>query len=349
MSNCLIIGAYGGEHVGDAAILGGVIHKIQQLYQINSLDILSIRVHRTERWVDGLELKDKMRVRVLDLYDSGSLSGEYDYLVYAGGPIMDLPFQYSYFLKIINRIKKNGGKFIIEGVGYGPFKKKISKFLAKKLLQKADQITARTKEAMESITKINDNVELTRDPAFDYLEFLNKENIPKTDVTKVGINLRPLWDKYNFSSISKDEIEEKVILSIINTIEAASDKDNVVFYLVPLNSDQFGFSDLNILSRIKQQYLYNNKVILCENEFDPTSLYKLISTFDVFISMRFHGCIFGLANGYTHVVGLDYTIGKKGKVSEILSDRINSNCIGVEDLLSDENAITNSLHDIFKN
>ena len=39
----LIVGAYGGEHVGDSAILGGVISELNKKYGHAEYDVLSTR------------------------------------------------------------------------------------------------------------------------------------------------------------------------------------------------------------------------------------------------------------------------------------------------------------------
>ena len=68
----------------------------------------------------------------------------YDCLVLAGGPIMNIPLVLMNHLRVINLFKKVGKPFYIEGVGYGPLNTRLSKFLSKKIINKSDKISLRT-------------------------------------------------------------------------------------------------------------------------------------------------------------------------------------------------------------
>ena len=102
MNKILIIGMYGGEHVGDAAILGGVILRLQKKYNITAFDILSIRKDRTECWVENLDIPVKINVIS---HKEDIESTNYDKLVLAGGPIMNIPTILINHIKIINKFK----------------------------------------------------------------------------------------------------------------------------------------------------------------------------------------------------------------------------------------------------
>lgn len=56
INSAIVIGAYGGEHVGDAAILGGVLLRLKEKYGVTSAIIASSRPDRTQRWVSELSL-----------------------------------------------------------------------------------------------------------------------------------------------------------------------------------------------------------------------------------------------------------------------------------------------------
>ena len=118
--HALLIGAFGGEHVGDAAILGGVVQRLVNKYPLESITVASFRPDRTSMWAEMLDLPVKVEVVL-------STNGEIDkqlthaaYVVYAGGPLMELPAQLAKHLAVFSKAKKQGARLIVEGVGLGP-------------------------------------------------------------------------------------------------------------------------------------------------------------------------------------------------------------------------------------
>jgi len=83
----LIIGQYGGEHVGDSAILGGVISQ----YSSAQLTVASIRADRTEFWIAGLPTYYRQNVDTLTIFEALRRAKTYDKIIFGGGPIMWLP------------------------------------------------------------------------------------------------------------------------------------------------------------------------------------------------------------------------------------------------------------------
>lgn len=340
MKKALIIGAYGGEHVGDAAILGGVLFRLKRDFNLDDFNVLSFREDRTIFWSSNLTHLNDVNVEVYDLDDFISKRNfNYDYVIYAGGPIMELPLLLSKFIYLVNEVLKRNGKFIIEGCGYGPFKSKLGKYLASKLVSKASFVSARTSVAFDNFSRSNKNVVKSFDPAFDYLDLYGRMfPVKKRNGTKIiGVNLRPTWKKYILEdqNIEVSSIDDILVNYFILYIK---NNPNNIYHLVSLNSDQFGFSDLNLLSRIKHEFLYDDHVVLIEKELSIAQLCETLDLCDTFISMRFHGCIFGLARG-CKVVGLDYTLGGKGKVNELLEEFGNddSKVINISSLLREPN------------
>jgi polysaccharide pyruvyl transferase WcaK-like protein/MoaA/NifB/PqqE/SkfB family radical SAM enzyme len=322
----LIIGMYGGEHVGDAAILGGVILRLKERFKFTDIDVLSIRKERTECWVDNLDIP--ININVID-NKSNINPYNYDRLVLAGGPIMNIPTVLLNHIKVINKFKKTNRPFLIEGVGYGPLKTKLSKFLAKKIISKSDEISLRTKEDFQKVIKIRKNSIETYDPAFDYLKyhlkilkesndkFLNK--ILKDDKKICVINLRPS-DKTYTTNDGVEDSEEKMLNSIVNFIEKNSEDMRYVF--MPMNSDQFGFCDFEIAykleDKIKQRKLCADYKIW-ETETTINDCLLLLNKASLTISMRFHGCIFSLSTD-TPTIGIDYSTVEKGKVYNLFKN-----------------------------
>ena len=55
IKRALLIGMYGGEHVGDAAILGGVLFRLHNEFGTTHAELLSHRPDHTQRLLDGLQ------------------------------------------------------------------------------------------------------------------------------------------------------------------------------------------------------------------------------------------------------------------------------------------------------
>ena len=324
----LIIGMYGGEHVGDAAILGGVILRLQKTYNINDFDILSIRKDRTECWVENLNIP--VNINVIS-HKENIKSSNYDRLVLAGGPIMNIPTILINHIKIINKFKINNKPFLIEGVGYGPLNTIMSKFLAKKIINKSDNISLRTNEDFRKVNKFRNDCIETIDPAFDYLKYhlkiikksLDKflNNILKEEEKKICvINLRPLDKTYN-SGIDVSNVENKMLNSLVNFIDTYS--SNMKFVFMPMNSDQFGYCDLEIAykleNKIKEKKL-NVEYVIWETETIINDCLLLLKKASLTISMRFHACIFSLSTD-TPTIGIDYSTVEKGKVYNLFKNK----------------------------
>jgi polysaccharide pyruvyl transferase WcaK-like protein len=253
----------------------------------------------------------------------------YDMLVLAGGPIMNIPTILLNHIKNINKFKKINKSFLIEGVGYGPLNTKLSKFLSNKIIMKSDTISLRTKEDFEKVIKFRKDSIETYDPAFDYLKyhlkrlkeskdkFLNK--ILKDEKKICVINLRPS-DKTYTTKQGVEDSENKMINSLVNFIDKESKTFKFVF--MPMNSDQFGFCDLEIAYKLEKK-IREKKIDaeykIWETETTINDCLLLLNKASLTISMRFHGCIFSLSTN-TPTIGIDYSTVEKGKVYNLFKN-----------------------------
>lgn len=324
--NAHIIGAYGGEHVGDSAILGGVILRIINRHKsINSIIVYSKRADRTEFWVRGLDFDKKidLQVRSYSELDKIKVSTK-DKLIWAGGPIMEMPKDLFEHYKTISSFVKSGIAFEIIGCGWGPFKTKYSINKAHKILKAASYVEMRDNYELPVEYK------LSRDPAFDYLfhnanieekwswsrnkikEFIDKVKVDD-DQKLVLLNLRPIWNKYNKSKISSGELDTLIINEVFDTIKALPKNYTVIS--VPFNTDHYGFSDMEpalvLKDKCAKENINNYKVF--DRELDARDMKFFLQNFDMGICMRFHACIF-LRSQNIPVYGIDYTAGEIGKV-----------------------------------
>lgn len=339
-----IIGAYGGEHVGDSAILGGVITRLDQRYGSDTpYNIYSKRKDRTSFWVKGLNKDILKRCNVKEYKSLQSIqANKSDVLVWAGGPIMEMPLDLLSHLITIKAFLSKGLRFEIIGCGLGPFKTKFSKRLASKIIASAKYIEMRDKYP------INIEHKVKKDPAFDYL-FNNQEpekfyskNLSKSiefvDKIKsqgykkiVLLNLRPIWSKYNKSRISDEQLDSRVVDTFFNIIKGLP-KDTAVVS-VPFNTDHYGFSDMIPALRLKDLTERENlqNYFIFNRELNAREMISFLKNFDSGICMRFHACIF-MKGLNIPVYGIDYTAGEKGKVGGLFSSFQDTNISNILDI-----------------
>lgn len=349
----LILGAYGGEHVGDAGILGGVIIRSKQRYpNLKKVTVSTFRKDRTERWLNALDLP----VAVECLVDKEVINKhlQVDLIVYGGGPLMELPLHLLNHLYVATKSNLKKIPFSLEGVGVGPIKTKISRYLIGRLFDLSSYSRVRTRKAKSDVYEMyGKNVELETDPAFDYLatrSFLTKvskrelnsfeQMIDKKSAKKlVAINLRPLWSKYSFGrDINIENVEKKYITNLAKACKGISEKENVEFIFFAMNADQFGMSDFLTANKLKAQMIKEGVLLnIWKEEPGIDGLILLLNQVDCVISMRFHGCIFALSQRINNVISIDYQIGRDGKVSDIMDDKgCSENKFRVDELSSND-------------
>lgn len=347
-----IIGAYGGEHVGDSAILGGVISRaIKRHSDIKKVIVYSKRVDRTLFWISGLDFDFKINLEVENYLSLNNISvSKYDKLIWAGGPIMEMPIDLFEHYQTINSFVKRNIDFEIIGCGWGPFKTKYSLNKAKKILNKANFIEMRDRYELPVSYEIN------QDPAFDYLynykieykewswskskinEFFKKIIKDNKNTKFVLINLRPIWSKYNKSNIDNSAINSIVLDEIYEVIKRLPKNFTAIF--VPFNTDHYGFSDMGPAIKLKERCINSGltNFFVFDRELSLRDMLYFLQNFDLAICMRFHACIFAKSLGIP-VYGIDYTAGEIGKVGGLFktfNDKNWSNILKLksEDVLS---------------
>jgi MoaA/NifB/PqqE/SkfB family radical SAM enzyme/polysaccharide pyruvyl transferase WcaK-like protein len=326
-----IVGCYGGEHVGDGAILGGIISELSDR-GYRDIDVFSFRPARTTRWLESMQINKDASYRVksytlLNILRSAFNGRE---LIFGGGPIMDLPYLLSLHGVAVVSHKVFGNRVEFLRVGYGPFRNKAVKWFVDTLLCLGDDISLRTKIDLDTLEASCRQKALQKDDAA-FLYLSNKNYSLKTvnvsqlsydssSVRKrIGINLRPLWARYASTTQALDDlgkIEQSVIEELVGLIKYFPHYD---FELFAMNADTFGMSDFGPLLKLRQlSKSHNIKIMFHEFGVDELSLY--LKKFDLIIAMRLHACIFGIANG-VKTIGIDYGLGGNSKVYQLFDER----------------------------
>lgn len=340
-----IVGMYGGEHVGDAAILGGVILRTIHRYPgINNIVVFSFRKDRTECWVNNLtELPSNLTIKVCgDRNEFVEYIAKSDLLMWAGGPVMELPVVLSrnyYFIKFAQSV---GVPFEMEGVGYGPINTAFGKYITRRILNAASYISVRSEEDSRRLNKIkNFNNKVFQDPAFTYLSIVPDNT--KIDVAEknlieqlfvnvksnvIALNLRPLWNRYG----SNSEFDYDKFLDEIARAIGTLKETTVIFF--PMNADQFGFSDLDVAYSIRERLSSHCDFRIWEYEPTINGVITLLRRVDAAICMRFHAAIFALSQDIK-TIGLDYSLKGKGKVDALFENRADK-CLSILNFRAEE-------------
>ncbi len=351
INTVMLIGAYGGEHIGDAAILGGVLLRIHQRYGIKDAVLMTQRVNHTKHLIPMLNVPVNVTVEEYNWSQIRNAIGKVDAVVFAGGPLIDLPKQLIRHLYAVSLARRKNRPFIIEGIGPGPFVRRPSIITARKLVGMASYISLRTTDSAQHEIMKDTRATVGRCPAFDYLEsrHSNLDRMPTFENTEieelldntneriiVGINIRPIGHLYTAGADEEDaaaytrRIEDRFEQRFAEGLRAFHNSSAIkpCFIFFPMNSIQFGMSDLLSAYRIKryldilskdgkQQSPVDFRVWQADASLD--GVVDLIRKLDVAITMRFHATIFALSQ-HCKVIGVDYRIGKRDKIAELLDD-----------------------------
>ena len=353
----MIIGAYGGEHIGDTAILGGVLFRVHRRYGTARAIVMSQRPNHTRHLVSMLDTPVGLSVEISEQARARELMRQVDGVVYAGGPLMDLPKQLVRHLYAVSLARRAGKPFVAEGIGAGPFLLWASEWTARRIVRMAERISVRTTDDSKVRLVSDLSPEVGRDPAFDYLETRGHHLTRLADADRrwierlfedidgrlaIGLNLRPIRPVYTVgvpaaqraerTRLAEAQFEQQLAEGIQRFSEAAARPPCFVFY--PMNSIQFGESDLRSAYRVKR--LLGSSVDFRVWQADPglDGVIALLRRLDAVISMRFHATIFALSQGCP-TIGIDYRVGKRDKVAALLGDFGQSeNCGRVDEVTS---------------
>ena len=108
--------------------------------------------------------------------------------------------------------------------------------------------------------------------------------------------------------------------SLVHFLVTYSNRMKFVF--MPMNSDQFGFCDLEIAYKLEDKLKERNlniEYFIWETETSINDCLLLLKKASLTISMRFHGCIFSLSTN-TPTIGIDYSTIEKGKVFNLFKN-----------------------------
>lgn len=331
-----IIGMYGGEHVGDAAILGGVLLRTLSRYpSLKRVYVYSFRPDRTSCWISNLTLLTKSIV--IESVGKNSDFVEHlkdsQLLLWAGGPLMELPVVLSRNYYFIRKALSLGVRFEMEGIGYGPINSFYGKCITGKILSKAHYLTTRSERDFKNVVSPIKSKDYLYDPAFDYLRLLHNDlgidiaclkRIDKLFAGEhtgvIALNIRPLWGRYGNVEDFNSELFMDELVKLVCTL----DQNGLKTIFFPMNADRYGFSDLEVAYNLKDKLPKDSSFTIWETEPSINELVFFLRKVDVALCMRFHAVIFAKSQN-VQTIGIDYSLSGKGKVSTLFDNE--SDCI----------------------
>lgn len=343
LPSVVLIGAYGGDHIGDAAILGGVIQRLHARHGTVRAVLMSQRPSHSRHLASMLDVPVELRVDAYDPARVRSALAGADALVYAGGPLTDIPKQLVRHLYAASLARRQGKPFLVEGIGVGPFKRWPSEWVARRLVAMADHLSVRTAEDARQPQVRHRAPEIGRDPALDYLESRGTQSTRLPDADRawlerlladsdgrplVGVNTRPIEqlftegvppgaDRAAHTHSIEARFEEQLAQGLRRFHESCNPKPRFLFY--PMNAIQFGRSDLSSAWRIARRLAGDVDFRVWEGDASIDGVLGLLRRLDVVIAMRFHAAVYALSQRCP-VIGIDYRPGEKDKVSYLLDD-----------------------------
>jgi polysaccharide pyruvyl transferase WcaK-like protein len=281
----------------------------------------------------------------VEKYDQATIAehlARVDGVVFAGGPLMDLPKQLTKHLYTVSLARRLGKPFVVEGIGVGPFARRESEWVARRLVLMADRVAVRTNDDAEKRLVVDLQPVRGRDPAFDYLETRGEvltriaapdeawlERLlegPDEHVT-VGLNIRPIRHIFTTVSSGGDQSERTVDVEgrlfhelgagLRSFQERLGKPLRCVFF--PMNAIQFGMSDMRSAYRLGRELGSDIDYRVWEGDASLDGVLELLRRIDIVVAMRFHAVIFALSQARP-VVGIDYRVGKRDKVAAVLDD-----------------------------
>lgn len=317
----LITGWYGTETAGDKAILGEVVHFIQE--RSPSCEIMLTTLDRKISLQTNKELEGLKGVALVDM-DAGCNPRTVemaDAVIIGGGPLMQsdsMGFIRSMFREA-NRQKKAR---VIFGCGMGPFHTEEMVSLTAEILRLTTAGFFRDEESLEEALHLAPGAQFESacDPAMGFLQrnrpilYSGQEKTPPSVAALLRATTREFKAGFAQETIERDNLLKAG--SIARMLESACRLSGKKARLLAMNSHWMGGDD-RLFNRLVEVNFTDKNLVETERKYlTLTGLIRTLGGAESAVAMRYHGNLFCLALGIPFL-SIDYT-GKKGKVSNLL-------------------------------
>jgi polysaccharide pyruvyl transferase WcaK-like protein len=219
-------------------------------------------------------------------------------------------------------------------IGIGPFKRGISRVLARRIARQAAAISVRSEGDEQDSILAGIGVESGPDPAFDYLatrgdlSLLNQRRKQAVDALlegtkgrlRIGINLRPIRHLWSVKGEAHSRQSQQQLLDrVAEALMRFAQQRPVSFVFFPMNPTQYGYSDLFAAYEMQGRLPKDLDFRVWEADPDVDDILYLLRQLDGVIAMRLHAAIFAISQNLP-VIGIDYYPGQGGKVEQLFQD-----------------------------
>jgi polysaccharide pyruvyl transferase CsaB len=314
---CIWGGWYGSRNDGDNAILIGLAYALKK--KINNVQI-TVFSKNPEYIAEEYKVQAfSPHGQLLNILKS--LSKTDLFIIGGGTPLFEDFHQLLILTFYFVWAKLFRKRIMIYAISAQDFKKRLSKFLIKTLLNRVDLITVRDPETRKILEEIgvSKKIYLTADPAIllkpasskIVKEILTKEGILKMNKPLIGICPRYIshteHKRVYHPELTKENVMDfkKIIAKII---EHLSEFAEVVF--IPLHTE-YPDDDLRIIEEIMGITKNPIKIKLIKNQYKPHEVMGIIGAMDLLIGVRLHSLVFAAAT-YVPSVAISYGPKVKG-------------------------------------
>lgn len=295
----IISGYYGFQNIGDDALLMSIVNDLRKHKPDIKILILSKIPDDTalEYTVDSIS-----RVNLFRVFKAMRKSRSF---IYGGGNLLQDGTSTRSLLFYLGNVwlaKKMGLKVMFYANGIGPLKKRLSRLLAKKIMNKVDVITLREKLSYGELNNMGiskPKVLVTADSAFTVIG-------SAASSTRDILQTLGIVEGYNYVGFSlrkypgHEKLEHEAYEDVISRLaDHMAEEFGIVPVLIPMQHP----ADVPILENVSDRM--KNRSILIKDKLDVYDTYKIIGRMNMVIGMRLHALVFAAGAGVP-VLGLVY-------------------------------------------
>ena len=229
-----------------------------------------------------------------------------------------------------------GKKLVLLPQTYGPFKRNITRAMAKSILKRANTIYSRDRDSLEYVKSLlgsnteNGKVQFAPDVAFvlDSRKPTDFDASPLSKIsentTVVGFNISGLLFNGGYTQDNMFGLKTDYRTLIPAVVRMLLEDKDVMVLLVPHVFPPAGYeveSDPNACLKVYQQLkqIYPGRIFLVEGQYDQGEMKYIIGLCDFFIGSRMHSCIAALSRGIP-AIGLAYSKKFEGVFSSVSAE-----------------------------
>jgi len=319
---CIWGGWYGSRNAGDNAILIALVDAFK-----NTINNVQVTVFSS----NPKYIAEEYQVQAFSPHGQllnilKSLSKTDLFIIGGGTPLFEDFHQLrnlTFYFVLSKLFRKS---IMIYAISTQEFKKSLSKFLIKTLLNRVDLITVRDPETRRILKEIgvSKNIHLTADPAIllkpaslEIVEdILTKEGILKINKPLIGICPRYMSNTEHKRVYHPELTEENVInfkKTVAKIVDNLSEFAEVVF--IPLHME-YPDDDLIIIEDIMKITKNPTNIKVIKGQYKSHEVMGIIGTMDMVIGVRLHSLIFAAAT-YVPLIAISYGPKVKGFMETI--------------------------------